>query len=364
MKKNNFNYWVALLVSLLFFTSSCSNSTKDDTTPDTENRVQKLLNALKKDFKNAGIVAAVKLKDGTIERGVFGNSHEGTPMTDKMSYGIASNTKTFTAALVLKLVEEGKLKLSNTVGEILPNAVTPNKVAKEITIRQLLNHSSGIHDPFEGLIPIVIQNPSKEYSLKDILLKVKNAVFQPGEKHDYSNTNYTLLGHIIEKVSGVKYHTYLRNTILDPLSLKATFLMGKEKSTNTVAYSWFEDKQSLKDLNRTAIASLAWSSGSIFSSLDDMITWYEALFSGKVISQASLKIMQELNKGGNLEYGMGTFGRKDSDGNQIYWHSGQTLSYVSLMSYHTKSGKITVCIANREDYDLEKKLQPDLDALK
>ncbi|MDR6544187.1 D-alanyl-D-alanine carboxypeptidase [Chryseobacterium rhizosphaerae] len=315
------------------------------------NIVQPILDSNRIVFSNskAGIVAGVQKADGRVEFGAFGSSELHVPLTREMSLGIGSNTKTFTAALIFKLIDQNKLKLSNTLSEILPERVGQN-INGTITIDQLLTHSSGLFDPLNqgNLADAIFSNPTYSYSIDEYLnlVNTQSPNFPNGTKYSYSNTNYMLLGLIIEKISGKEYHEFLRNEILQPLGLSHTFLSGKENSVNTIGYSWSEKDESYKNWSRNGIESVAWSAGSIFSTPGDMLKWYSALFGGKVISEKSLKKMKESYPGEmDRNYGSGIF-YLEHDGDKIFYFSGRTIAYDSYTIYDDTTKDIVSVIQN------------------
>ena len=337
----------ALFVGSLFL-QNCNKDKKD--TPAEPSPLVLRLNKAKPTFKDGGMVAAIRSKDGTFQYGAFGNSHPDVPLTPEMSLGIGSVTKTYTATLIFKLIEAKKIQLTLTLNDLLPEKVS-TKVPGNITVAQLLNHSSGLYDPIDDLIGTVLAKPSKAIDLETdyFAQHMQNPVFSPGTRHEYSNTNYLLLGFIIEKASGMKYHEYLRKTILDPLKLSGTFFL-KDETPKLMGYSWYEGK-SLKDVDRTAIESLGWAAGSISATVKDVADFYYALFNGKIIGEASLKSMKTFQSidlkelGSTVEVGSGIF-RYIQDGKTTYLHTGSTVAYGSHAIYIEQTGEVLVVITN------------------
>ncbi len=319
--------------------------------------VQKVLDGFKKDYTNSGIVAVARKSDGTLDFGVFGNSEATVPLATTMSLGIASITKNYTAALIFKLIEENKLSLTDDLNKLLPTRVNDN-INGTITVKQLLNHSSGISDPIEinnDLINAIFANPSYKYSIDEFLAKVQAPPFVNGTTHGYSNVNYILLGLIIEKVTGKKYHEYLRQEIITPLNLSNTFLISYETPTNTIGYSWDPKGDNLNSsFSRNGIESVAWSAGSIFATVEDLATWYHALFNNNFLSDASLKTMQTTVDAKNgdtvISYGHGTFS-KDFLGDKVFYNAGQTIAYQSFVLYSTNTKNVVVVIINNSQSD-------------
>jgi D-alanyl-D-alanine carboxypeptidase len=363
----NLKFTITLLITILLVQSCSKNEKTTPTDPIVPvTNVQTLLDEIKDDFNTGGVVAATRKDDGTMDFGVLGNSEDMIPLSRTMSLGIGSNTKTFTAALIFKLIEEDQLSIDDNLNDLLPEKVNSN-LNGNITVKQLLNHSSGLFDPLnenDDFIDSVFANPSYSYTIDEYLEKVLAPYFVNGLAHSYSNTNYMLLGLIIEKKTGKTYHEYLREKILAPLNLSHTFLSGKEPSNNTVGYSWGPSGNNLKDFPRNGIESIAWSAGSIFSTVEDMAIWYHSLFNGDFLSASSLAAMQTTVAGANaLNYGSGIF-KNTNNGSEVFFHSGQTIAYNSFCIYDVASKGIAIVIINQTENDAEQVALKILDILK
>lgn len=351
------NFKLSLILLTLLFVQCYSKKADpvSDTAKEATKTVQAILDEIKSEFKTGGAVAAVRKSDGTIDYGVIGQSDNTTPLSKEMSLGIGSITKTFTAVLVFKLIEQGQLSLNTTLAEVIPKYLNDN-ISGEITVEQLLNHSSGLYNPVnDALINEVFSNPSKAFSSEEFLAKVKAPAFEKGTAHGYSNTNYTLLGLIIEQKTGKAYHEYLRATLLDPLKLSSSFLSGKETPNNsiTIGHSYGPDGNSLKAFPRDGIESIAWASGSLFCSVADLTLMYQKLLNGELLTNASLTKMKTATKGNeDLNYGYGIFKRIDN-GDTNFSHSGQTIAYNSICIYHSKTKSTVVVIVNQIVNDAE-----------
>jgi CubicO group peptidase (beta-lactamase class C family) len=206
---------------------------------------------------------------------------DATPAT---RYRIGSVTKQFTAAAVLRLQEAGKLSVADPLSKFLPDYPRGG----EVTVRHLLTHTSGIHSytnkpDFGSTVTVPITPDALIRSFKDDPFD-----FEPGRKFLYSNSGYFLLGVIVEKVSGLSYAEYLRRNFFEPLGMKNT---GVHDSREVIAdeacgYTW-ENGRVRKALNWDM--SRAGGAGSLYSTVDDLHLWNEALFGGKVLSDASFK---------------------------------------------------------------------------
>ena len=315
------NLFFFFFLSILFLFSACS---KDDPDEETEVKtIQAIIDPLQEEFNSGGLIVAYKKKGENIDYGVFGKSDATTLLTNSVSMGVANNTKTFTATLILKLQEEGKLNLDDKIGDYFSDTLQKN-IEATISIRQLLNHSSGINDPTNKFFGKIFTNPSYEYSFDEYVESIGEREFEKGSKNEYSSANYILLGKIIESVTGKTYDEFLREEIVEKLDLSATFLSGKETPTNSVGYSWLSNT-SLKDFERGGVESISWSAGSLFSSAKDMVSWYEALFENKFLSDNSLNEMLTFSKEEEQYFGLGIFKRTYKE-QKLFVHGGETLA--------------------------------------
>jgi CubicO group peptidase (beta-lactamase class C family) len=238
--------------------------------------------------------------------GGFGmaNMEYDIPNSPNTKHRIGSITKQFTAALILQLVEEGKLELDKPISAYLPNYEGP--AADVVTIHHLLNHSSGI--PSYTSFPAFFQEQSRDpFTPVEFVKTFSDSVLQftPGEKFAYNNSGYFLLGHIIEEVTGKSYEQVLQERILAPLDMKdtgydhhATILKnraaGYEKRGNEYVNAPYLDM------------SIPYAAGSLYSTAEDLYKWDRALYEDKILSEASKELMFSPHiVDGNAQYGYG-----------------------------------------------------------
>ena len=214
------------------------------------------------------------------------NGTEKTPSTPATKYRIGSITKTFTAVMVMQLVEEGKLKLTDTLDKFYPQI--PN--ASKITIEQMLSHRSGIHSfTSDPDFPTWLMNPKTQAELVEIIAKGKPD-FEPDAKYTYSNPNFLLLGYIVEKVGKQPYQTALKERITSKIGLQDTYLGGKTNVKNNETFS-FNYKDGWTVATETDL-SIPGGAGAIVSTPSDLTKFIHALFDLKLVSQASLDRMK------------------------------------------------------------------------
>ncbi len=237
-------------------------------------------------------------------------------------YRIGSVSKTFTAVLVLKAVEENKLKLNQTIDKFFPTI----KNSSKITIENLLNHRSGIHDFTEDKSYLSwLTQPKSETEMVKIITEA-GSDFEPNSKASYSNSNYVLLSYILEKSFKKQYSELLQKYIVKSVGLENTFLGNKIKIGNNECKS-YTFKGSWKLENETDI-SIPLGAGGIVSTPNDLIKFCNALFNGKVLKKESIEVMKNFKDG----YGLGLF--KIPFGYKIsYGHNGSIDGFSSIFGY-------------------------------
>lgn len=289
-------------------------------------RLDSFLNALSSRGLAMGSLAISKEGDVTYQKSMgfsFLDADKKMAAGIDTRYRIGSATKMFTAVMVFQLIEEGKLRLDQRLKEFFPDL--PN--AGTITIGQLLQHRSGLHDyTRETNFPAWMDIPKSQEELINII-REKGSDFEPGTKADYSNSNYLLLGYIIEGISKMTYAEALAKKITNRLELKNTFYghpvskTGKESASYKYANStWTREKETA--LNNHGGA------GSIVSTPTDMVKFMDALFSGKLVSEASLTTMETIVDG----YGMGMFPNRYGD-KPAFGHNGRVEEFYTALWY-------------------------------
>jgi CubicO group peptidase (beta-lactamase class C family) len=247
------------------------------------------------------------------------------PNSPGAKFRIGSMTKQFTAALVLLAQEEGKLSVVDPVRKYLPDSPA---AWEKITIADLLHHTSGIPNfifdkrYFEWRM--VSHTPAEEVTL----FNDKPLNFSSGTQWEYSNSNYTLLGMILEKVTGQRYGDLLRERILAPLGMKDSGLDDDDLVLPERAEGYQPGAKGIVPV-RSLSMSVGWATGSMYSTTRDLLRWEQGLFGGKVLSASSLKQMTTPSKG---NYGGGVFvSRKDDI--EVVEHGGSIDGFNSYMSY-------------------------------
>lgn len=280
---------VFTLVIFFLFSNSFINAQIADT------RFEDYMNATVKLERFNGYVLVVK--DG---KTVFGkgygmaNYEDEIPNTLQTKFRLASITKTFTAVAVLMLQEKGKLSLQDSVCKYLTDCP---ETWKPITIRHSLGHTSGIPDyvaapDFMRTISLPLTNGELIASFKD-----KPLMFAPGENFAYSNSNYILLGQIIEKVSGVPYRVFIQENIFTPLGMKNSGYDDNSAILKHRAIGYIKQGNTILNA-RYMDMSIAYAAGALYSTAEDLLLWNQALNTEKLLSKKSLDEIFTRGKGG------------------------------------------------------------------
>jgi D-alanyl-D-alanine carboxypeptidase len=279
--------------------------------------------------------ASLILPDGDAWTGAIGQ-HDGTTgtlITPDMVSGVGSVTKTITGACIMQLRGEGKLSLDDSLGKYLPSF--PN-VKPEITIRQLLNHTSGIYNYTDNpnLNTRISQNYARVWQPDEILNNfVLAPLFNPGDNWAYSNTNYVLLGLIIEEITGESYEVAIRNRFFTPLGLEGIYLYPQETPVEVFVNLWADlfgggtpNDLAIFGISRAGLFSAGWAAGAVISKPETIARWMKLLTDGEVIAQAELTDMSTfLPITNSYGYGLGLSRWRLPDNRFVFGHGGNII---------------------------------------
>ena len=243
--------------------------------------------------------AVIVVKDGQpIFRRAYGmaNSEWDAANTPDTKFRIGSITKQFTAIAILQLSEQGKLKLDDAVAKHYEGAPA---AWEKITIHHLLNHTSGIPS-YTGMKDFFEKSSRNPLTPAEIVKLTQDQAleFEPGSQFKYNNTGYVLLGHVIEKASGMKYADYVRKNIFEPAGMKDSGYDTHAEVLKKRATGYQPSGKIAPYLDMT----LPHAAGSLYSTVDDFVKWDQALHAGKLVNQDSWKRMTTPGKG---DYGYG-----------------------------------------------------------
>lgn len=247
------------------------------------------------------------------------------PNAPDVKFRLGSLTKQFTAALILLMQQDGKLNIADPVSKFLPD--TP-KAWEKITLAELLGHTSGIPN-FTADPTFVVWSSSPRTPAEELAyFKDKPLDFAPGSKYSYSNSNFEVLGVILEKVSGHSYNELLRTRLFDPLGMADTGLDADSLILPKRALGYANEDGTLV-YARSESLSVPWAAGSLYSTTGDLLKWEHGLFGGKVLSAASLKAMTTPGLGG---YGLG-IEATTHDGFHLIQHDGGIEGFTTHMAW-------------------------------
>lgn len=303
-------------------------------------KLDSLFSAVEENNKGMGSFAIHKNGEAVYRNNIgYSDISKGAKANARTKYRIGSISKTFTAAMILQLVEDGKLSLDTRLSKFYPEI--PN--AESISIEDLLRHQSGLFNftNEEAYLDYMEQPKSQEQLLA--IFKAHEPVFEPGEKNDYSNTNYVLLSFILEDVENKSYEEILKKRITQPLNLNDTYYGGKIDPDNAEAYS-YRKKKDWQPATETDL-SIPMGAGGIVSTPTDLNSFFTALFNGKVLEPESFEKMKTLKNG----FGMGLFSYPFND-KTFYGHTGGIDGFNSMSMYYPEEELAVTYISNGTDF--------------
>jgi CubicO group peptidase (beta-lactamase class C family) len=306
------------------------------------------LDSLRATYGLPGISAAILFADGSIWRGTSGlaNIAAGRPVTPGTEFAVASVSKTFLGALILALAEDDRLDLETPVTHYLPKLA----INRSITVHQLLDHTSGLHDYFygRGIDKALMADRKRIWTAARALGFMGKPYFKPGTGWHYSNTNYLILGMLAEAVGRAPLAQQLHSRFLGPLGLRHTYYQGVDRRVGPVARAYRFNGPApdappipLSDgtdvVPFTSVVTAAGSAGSIASTAQDLVTWARALYGGHVLAPATLAAMVadvEVTAPfkPSIPYGLGVQAAT-IDGRPTLGHSGRLLGERSVMRW-------------------------------
>jgi len=281
----------------------------------------------------------------TILRKGYGvaNLNPKTPVAPEMVFRIGSITKQFTSAAILKLSEQGKINLQDEITKYLPDYPTQGK---KITIEHLLTHTSGIKSYTSLPVLMAKETKAKPVAVQEVINVFKDQPmdFNPGDSYLYNNSGYFLLGAIVEKVSGTTWSDYVQKNFFKPLKMTSTFTDDKNIPNAAIGYTKTTEYVQADYVH----PSLPFAAGAIFSTVDDLWKWNEAIFSNKVIKKESLEkawTPLTLNSGVKQSYGYGWQLAK-LDNKKVIAHGGAIDGFLSYALYVPETKIFVVVLCN------------------
>lgn len=346
MKKHRYAFFLLFLV--------LTNSAWAQFPTEVADRLQFVMDSVTAKYKVKGVSAAILVPGRGIWKGTSGISHQGVPLTTDMVFCMGSNTKTYIAALLLKLQEQGKIDLDDTVGKWIQGYPS---ITGSATLRQCMNHTSGITDYFQNasINDSILGKPSKIWTYSDIFLLAPAPSFEPGTSWSYSNTGYSVLGEVLSQVMGQNPFLSLEEEIITPNGLDPIYNFSDLPQSVVYAHPWSMNitGTNLTDLTQTPyldqLFSLADVAGGLMTTPEQNVLFWHLLFEGYIISPASLAEMTTMRKvGGGIEYGLGIMRRRNANNRIVYEHGGTFFGYLNENLYDTVSKTCITVFTNQD----------------
>ena len=263
---------------------------------------------------------------------------------DRMTkYKIGSVTKTFTALMIMQLIEEKKLNLQTKLNRFYPKITN----AEKITIYDLLHHRTGIVDYING-DSITAKNIYRFHSKEEMIQKITDykPLFEPGTKHEYSNSNYNLLGYIIETLTKKSYAENIQTRIVKKANLLNTYFpQGKIETSIGESYSYLFNGTKWEKVEEWE-NSIAYSAGAIISTPADLTRFMYALFDGKLVKPSSLEQMKEIKEGYGKALMQFPFGER-----RFYGHTGGIENFRAVVGYYPTEKLGISLIVNGDNFN-------------
>jgi D-alanyl-D-alanine carboxypeptidase len=275
------------------------------------------------------------------------NKEKEIAMTPETPFFIASITKLFTATVIMKLYEEKSIKLDDTIVNYLPETLIKGiNICKDvdytdsISIKNLLSHTSGIADYYlekpkggKSFFDIILENPKQTFTVDQTIAIARDTLeanFKPGTKAKYSDTNFQLLGKVIESVVGKELHEIYNDYIFSPLDMNNTWLYKRSDPIDEINTPVAEFYYNNKMISDSKPLESSWADGGIISTAKDCLTFLKALFTGKIINkELTLPLMHEWRGiGYPLKYGFGTMYIKVPSTLPLIGHLGSTGAFL------------------------------------
>ena len=303
-----------------------------------------------RDFTGTGVPGAsvIVIRDGAVlYRHAYGMAdlEAHVAATTRTNYRLASVTKQFTAMAVMMLAERGKLSYDDPLTKFFPDYPA---YGKQIRIRHLLNHTSGLW-AYEDLIPSGRTAQLKDADVLDLLKRQTATYFPPGSAYRYSNTGYAHLALIVEQVSGMRFAAFLKQYIFDPLQMTQTVAFEEGISTVPNRAYGYTARGSGFERTDQSLTSAVLGDGGIYSSVEDLYRWDQALYTGTLVRAATLEqafTPATLTGGKQSSYGFG-WEIGEYHGIKTVQHSGSSVGFRTFILRIPQRKFTVIVLTNR-----------------
>jgi CubicO group peptidase (beta-lactamase class C family) len=332
-------WWLALVVLFLYF--ACSSTSvfcfPRSQQADSKRRIDDFMRTLNERGQFSGAVL-VGDADGILYEAAYGqaNRADKTKFTTGRQSCLASLSKPFTALAVMMLVQSGALHLDDPVSKYVEGLQNP---VGDVTILQLLNHTSGIPD--YGNLNIEHPGITTEEVLR-ALRTIDHLDFPPGERYRYSNSGYVLLGAVVAKATGMPFPQFLSIRILRPVGMKRTFVLTHDGQKTSETATGYDDFGDLDDY-----AEFVTGDGGMYSTVEDLYLFDRALYGGNLVSQVTLNEMftPASVRAGKTTSGFG-WNIEDTDAGKRVWHTGNTAGFRAYLQRQLTNRRVIIMLTN------------------
>jgi len=322
-----------LTVALLCgFLNAVLAATSDVSKPDAAARIDAFVQTYVDRSLFNGSILVARGQDVILKKGYgMANFEWQIPNTTDTRFRIGSMTKQFTSMVIMQLVEEGRLSLEDKLADRVP--YYRKDTGSKVTIHHLLNHTSGIPS-YTNIPNILKEHGRKALSLRDLLTKwcSGDLEFEPGSRFVYNNSGYVILGAVIEEVTGKSYEQVLKERVFEPLGMKASGYDHTESVISHRASGYDNGVNGLRNADFIDM-SLPHAAGALYSTVEDLLIWDQALYGTKLVSEAG---KSKIFTPGSGNYGYGWFVLKAPVGpgkaeRQVIQHAGGIPGFSSLI---------------------------------
>ncbi|WP_405377947.1 serine hydrolase domain-containing protein [Nonlabens sp. Asnod3-A02] len=313
--------------------------------PDNKRIIPSILDTYKDSLKlkRFGIGALVR-HDNITETYAIGIAGDSLEMTPDKVFNIGSLTKTFTSVLIMQEVEKGTISLSDSLVKYFPQDMIKNdNVDLSITIEQLLRHRSGLGEVLiDSIANSSLVNPHYEYNHVSFFNKIPKPLSLPGEKYEYNNSNYLLLGSVLEFVTNRSYHDLLRERIFEPAGMNNSYGYYSPSIKNA-AHPMFEGVDYANYVFYNFYKDVAYSAGGIASTLKDLELFFIHLYEKELFIKKET-LSQMLDTDSDYGLGISIFDRRKDL--LLIGHDGDNFSFSTRNYYNTKTGDLVITFSN------------------
>ena len=267
-------------------------------------------------------------------------------VTPATNFRMASVSKQFTAMCILLLYDRHKISLDDPITKYLNGLPS---FAANVTIKNLLTHSSGLQD-YESLIPPERTTQVTDADVLELVGHTDSLYFTPGTQFRYSNTGFCILTQIVEQISGIPYENFISANIFKPLEMLATMMYKKGENIPERAYGYHQ-KNDQWNFADQSITSATLGDGCVYTSLNDYQKWISALWDQKLFrfNKNSNPLLPHVSISKKMDYGFGWFTSIEADGTRSDFHSGESTGFHNIVYQNPEKKTLIVIFSNSDD---------------